>query len=59
MLRRFFSTAQGAGRQYMLVVASHSLRLFHASIQSILIDPAGETEEHCYLYGETAMFRLM
>ncbi len=43
----------------MLVGASHSLRLFHASIQSILIDPAGETEEHSYLYGETAMFRLM
>ena len=43
----------------MLVGTGHSFDLFHASIQSILIDPAGETEEHCYLYGETAMLRLM
>ncbi len=26
----------------MLVGAGHSLQLFHASIQSILIDPAGK-----------------
>jgi hypothetical protein len=54
-----FHCAQETNRQNMLVGAGHSFDLFHASIQSILIDPAGETEEHCYLYGETAMLRLM